>query len=481
MKFRVFLLIFILVGAFIIRLYRFNNPIADWHSWRQADTSAVSRNFVKHGFDLFHPRFDDLSNVPSGRDNPEGYRFVEFPLYNLAQAGIFKVFDFFTLEQWGRLVTIFSSIISIFFLYLIVSRHSNKTIGLLAAFFQAFIPYNIYYGRTILPDTSMVMAILGGIYFFDKWVELKSKKQVKNNNYLYYILAIIFTSSAFLLRPYAIFFVLPMIVLAYNRWGLNFFKKWQLWFFVVISILPLVLWRLWMTQYPEGIASNEWLLNGNGIRFRPSFFRWIFYERLTKLISGYLGVVIFIFGIINIIKLKEWLFFVSFLVSSLLYVVVFATGNVQHDYYQILIMPSIAIFYAIGSYYLYSWTVKKFPLGKIILFISLAGLFWFGWEQVKDYFNINNSAIIKAGIAVDRLTPKNAKVIANYTGDTSLLYQTKRQGWPSFEKPLPEMIKMGAEYLVLVNPKKEDYELGKTYKVISKTPDYILFNLHQKP
>ena len=73
-----FLLLLILIGAFGVRLYRFDGPIADWHSWRQSDTSAVSRNFVKYGFDILHPKFDDLSNVPSGLDNPNGYRFVEF-------------------------------------------------------------------------------------------------------------------------------------------------------------------------------------------------------------------------------------------------------------------------------------------------------------------------------------------------------------------------------------------------------------------
>lgn len=482
------LLILILVGGFALRLYRFDNPIADWHSWRQADTSAVSRNFVEHGFDLLHPRFDDLSNIPSGVDNPEGYRFVEFPLYNIAQAGLSLVFPFFTLEQWGRLVTIFSSTLAALFLYLIVSRHSNKKLGLLTAFFYAFTPYNIFYGRTILPDTSMAMAVLGGIYFFDKWLENKSqveshksKVTVKNKKLLYYVLALLFTASAFLLKPYALFFILPMLYLAYAKYGWSFLKKWQLWFFIVISVIPLGLWRVWMAQFPEGIPANIWLLNGNGIRFRPSFFRWIFYERLTLLISGYFGIIIFLFGLYKVKQLKEWLFFASFLLSSLLYVVVFATGNVQHDYYQILIMPSLAIFFAIGSYFLYEWSFKKFPIGKILLVVCMVGFLLLSWSRVKDYFNINNRSLMIAGEAVDRLTPKDAKVIANYTGDTSFLYQTKRKGWPSFEKPMPEMIAMGADYLVLVNPTPQDMEFGKTYKVVSKTSDYVLFNLRQKP
>src|ERR1051326_9616750 len=92
-KSELFILFLILVGGFIVRLYRFNGPVADWHSWRQADTSAVSRNVVNEGFNLLYPKFDDLSNVPSGiYDNPNGYRFVEFPMYNVFQAGLFVLF-----------------------------------------------------------------------------------------------------------------------------------------------------------------------------------------------------------------------------------------------------------------------------------------------------------------------------------------------------------------------------------------------------
>ena len=57
----------------------------------------------------------------------------------------------------------------------------------------------------------------------------------------------------------------------------------------------------------------------------------------------------------------------------------------------------------------------------------------------------------------------------------------QRRGWSSFEKPLPELIKMGADYLVFINPKKEDFGVGKKYKIISSSADYILFDLHQKP
>src|SRR3989344_3740027 len=475
-----FLLFLILIGAFGVRLYRFDGPIADWHSWRQSDTSAVSRNFVKYGFDILHPKFDDLSNVPSGLDNPNGYRFVEFPIYNLAQGGLYYVFGFLTIEQWGRLVTIFTSIISTVFIYLIVKKYSNETAALFSAFFYAFLPYNIYFSRVILPDPMMVMAILGGIYFFSQWIEKKNSQfSILNFQFL---LSVIFTASSFLLKPYALFFTLPIIYLSLKSFGLKLFFKWQLWLFATLTLAPLVFWRYWMQQYPEGIPVSDWLFNGGNIRFKPSFFYWIFADRIGRLILGYWGIAIFSFGLIQK-KSRETLFFFSFLISSLLYLIVIARGNVQHDYYQILIIPSIVIFLGLGAEALLKIPKEYFSqtIARAMFVICVFFMFLFGWYFVRDFFNINNMSIVIAGEAVDKLTPKNAKVLAPYEGDTSFLYQTRRSGWASFQRALPEMIKMVATHLVFVNTKESDYNLGKEYKIIQATQDYILFDLLKKP
>src|SRR3989338_9963187 len=80
----------ILIVALVFRLYKINTPLADLHSWRQADTAAVSRNFVKDGINLLLPRYDDLSGREAGKENPNGYRMVEFPLYNAIPAVIYK-------------------------------------------------------------------------------------------------------------------------------------------------------------------------------------------------------------------------------------------------------------------------------------------------------------------------------------------------------------------------------------------------------
>ena len=118
------ILIVLLICGFLVRLYRIDNPIADWQSWRQADTGAVTRNFVEHGLDLLHPRINNISNVQSGLDNPQGYFFAEFPIYNATSASLYLLFHGLTLIEWERIVTILASVIAGLFLYqqLIISR-----------------------------------------------------------------------------------------------------------------------------------------------------------------------------------------------------------------------------------------------------------------------------------------------------------------------------------------------------------------------
>lgn len=482
-KKEVIFLLFVFLLGFLVRLYRFNNPVADWHSWRQADTAAVTWNFVHTKFDVLHPIYFDISNVQSGKDNPEGYRYVEFPLYNAVTAGLYMLFHGLSLEGWGRIVSIVSSLVGSLFLFLFVTRRAGKIVGWFTLLSSLFLPFNIYYGRTILPDTSMMATMLGGFFFLDKWLD-GFREKVQKPKVQFLVLASLLLAISLLLKLYTIFYFFALMVLVYSVLGKAMVKHKDLWIAFICTLLPIILWRIFMLMYPEGIPANSWLLNGNHIRFKPSFFRWIFYERITKLISGYTNALFVFLGTIGIWQDKEnrWVFS-SFVISALLYVCVIATGNVQHDYYQIVIMPAVAVLIGFGAKWLIDLLRRRIPVAAAYIFVAFIAIsgFWLSWLQVRDYFNINNIAIVHAGQAIRKLTPPTAKLLAPYGGDTTLLYYTKRKGWPSFEHDLSVLINMGADYLVLVNPKQSDYTLAKQYALVSSSKDYLLFDLHKKP
>jgi hypothetical protein len=248
--------------------------------------------------------------------------------------------------------------------------------------------------------------------------------------------------------------------------------------FVDIVIVPLLLWRAWMTNYPVGVPFFTWAFNGDGIRFRPAFWRWIFAERLGNLILGIWGVSLFVLGIIT--KAKNNSFVRFFLLGMFLYVSTIATANVRHDYYQIFIIPAVSLALAQGANYLLSSKSFSKVVSWGVLGFSVLMMLAMGWYKVKEYYKVNHPEIIEAGRAVDALVEKDALIIAPYNGDTAFLYQTGRWGWPAIENSIDNIIFRGADYYVSVTPGDADTQMiVKRFEVIKETPTYLIADLHR--
>ncbi len=473
-KIELFVLLLILILGLAVRLYKIDRPIADWHSWRQADTAAVARNFIKEGFNPLIPRYDDMSSQANGLDNPQRYRFVEFPIYNSLVAFVWSLTG--VREIYARLTTVFITLGSGVLLYLLVRYYSGKTVAALSTLFFAIIPYNIFYSSAILPGPLMVFGLLGLYLAFSKWLE--------NTKSLSWILiSIFFANLAILTWPIALFFVLPLVYLAYSRYGWAMIKKGHLWFFAISSIVPFVAWRMWITQFPQGIPSWQFLINADHIRFKGAFFRWLIAERMGKLILTVGGFTLFILGLLIKPTKKEGLFYLSWLASIALYFAVFASGNVRHDYYQVPLIPIAAVLMAKGTIFLFNLNSKMFnrTLGPILAIALILMTLAFGFFEVRGFYWINRPQIVAAGRAVDSLLPGDAKVIAPYNGDAAFLYQTNRHGYPIVDRSLEKFIEQGTKYLVSVDVADPGIQnLARHCKVIEQTPDYVIVEMFKE-
>jgi len=461
----------ILVLAFGVRLYKINNPLGDWHSWRQADTASVTRSYVEDGIQLLFPRYHDISSIQTGIFNPNGYRLVEFPIYNAIHALLVKNIPLFSLEVWGRLISIFSSLISAFLIFLIGKRFLGATGGLLASFFFAFLPFNVYFSRVILPEPMAVTFALFSIWLFVRFID--------SGRYIHLYLSAVFFALGMLIKPFTAFYGVPIIYLALKKYNSkDIFRNIRILLALDLALVPFFLWRIWINGYPAGIPHFEWAFNGDRIRFRPAFWRWIFGERLGRLILGIWGLIPFSVGFL---QTGKNLFNHFFLLGMFFYVVIFATASVRHDYYQILIIPAISLTLAQGANFL--WNNKEFNqiLSRSLLVFSTILMIGIGGYQVKEYYKINHPEIIAAGEAVDRIAPKDALVIAPYTGDTAFLYQTKRWGWPVIETSLEETIKLGASFYVSVNFGDPDTKYAmENYKVVEESEKYVVVDLRER-
>lgn len=490
--------------AFVARLYKLHEPLADWHSFRQADTASVTREYVKHGIDILRPQYQDLSNIQSGEDNLAGWRMVEFPLVNAVTAFVLRSYADLNEVVVGRLFSIGASMISLFALWSVVRAIYGRLMAFTVASLFAFMPYSIFYSRVILPEPFLVMGVMLTAFCLTHWARVK--KSFLSLHDIWLVAAGLSWAFSLLMKPMALFYapVFLAIVWRWKRYSISDLCKLTAVFFA--GMLPLFWWRSWIQQFPSGIPASDWLFNSNNIRFRPAWWRWLFGDRLGRMMFGHWATSFFAIGVIASLSQLEvpkvarqtWIKKILFgihafdrfiakegmvlfgLIGMLAYFVIIATGNVQHDYYQVMLVPIISLITGRGIVWLYRQAKNTWSRLVTVFGLAVMGtLSWyFAFYEIKGLYQINNPAIVSAGQAVQRLTPADARVIAPYFGDTSFLYQTSRRGWPiGFE--IPQKITLGAQYYITTSQDDEANMLMRQYVVLEKTPEYILIDLQQ--
>lgn len=476
----IFIILVIILTALILRLYKINSPLADFHSWRQADTAAVARNFVKNKkIDFFHPKYDDLSSIQSGKENPQGYRMVEFPLYQAVIAKLYFLYPKISLEIYGRLTSIFFTLMTIMVVYFLMRKEVNRMAAFFSSFTLATLPFFVFFTRVVLPEPTAVGLAFISIFF----LYLFSKNQSFFLGLSYYFLSITFFAFSLLVKPTTIFYSFPILFLLYSKFKKRLFFSLYTYIYFFLAFIPLILWRIYISQYSEGIPASQWLITSvntpeglKNIFFRPSFFRWIFFERINNLIFGGYLTFFFIFGII--FKQKNILWY-SFLITLLSYLFTFQGGNVQHEYYQIIIFPILSIFVGLGIGILFSLKNKLIsPLILMFLIFLLYGFsIYFSFNKVKNYYQISKDLLYTASV-IRSLTKENELLVTDTNGDTTLLYLVNRRGYPAVYQDLSYFKNLGVKYFYTSNNWViEDLVSKNLYPLVFKNNEFALFRL----
>ena len=465
--------------ALVLRLYKIQSPLADHHSWRQADSASVIRNLAFNKFDILRPAWDNMvasnsKNLP----NPNRYFFEDFPLsFDVYPAIFYKIFG--SSVEVLRLSSVVFSLLSILFLGLLVNEFTGFWVGVFSAFVYAVLPFSIFFSRGVFQENPLNLYSILALFCLVRF--LKKGKPVN------FFLSILFNSLLFLTKPYALCFLLPEVFLFLQSWKLKSFKKVKFYSYFIFSLLPFVLWWVWALRFPEGMPFSSWLLNEGNIRFKGAFFHWIFAERIGKLILGNYGLIFFGLGLVILGKGDGFFYF--WLISLLVYVSVIAKGNVTHDYYQIPLIPIFCIFLAKGTDWLIFEKKELFNRAVCCLLFAVCSifLFAFGWYEVRGFYNIQ-SGVDLAGEAVDQLTSKDSLVTTGDSNDATLLYNTNRWGWsagyaseyPNSKETIERLKEKGASYYVTTKF-DQNSEFGKymieNYFLLKQSDQYIIFKL----
>ncbi|MBI4991163.1 glycosyltransferase family 39 protein [Candidatus Gottesmanbacteria bacterium] len=336
------LFILLLFVVLPFRLYHLTYPLLDAHFFRQTQTATIALNFYNHGINLLQTELDIFGI------GKEKYITLEFPLYEAIVAVFYKIF--FESSIWGRVVSILASFLGAWYLFkLVVLLVRNEKIAFFSSFFFLFAPLNMFYQRSFMIEPLVITLLLSGIFYFCHFVNFNDKKS--------YLLSVVLLTLGFIHKGiYGPFWLLPITVYYLKKRSFReiFSAK-----FILALIVPLAVLFFWQkhVDYINTVNGHEYFTSYNkghmewnfgSAMDRLSFALWGSY--LQQLLNGIFlkpGLVIFLIGLAFIPKIKNSSFFLSGLISQIIYFIVFFKIQ-SHNYYQAVMIPVFSVFMSIG-------------------------------------------------------------------------------------------------------------------------------------
>jgi len=487
--------------AAAIRLIGITKPLIDKQYWRQTDTASIARNFFEEDMNIFYPRVN-------WRGNTRGYVESEFPLYPFLVACLYKIHGTPN-ETLGRIVSVFSAILTVLILYLFVLKLFDQETAFYSAMFYAVSPLAAYYTRTFMPESMMMLFYLLGIYLFYLWVY--------DNNRLAGIFALAATSLALLVKLTALIMIFPMLGILYDRYQWGFLRQKRVWGFFALSFIAPALWywhayHLFLeTGLSFGIISG---VGYNKFMTIPVLFSlkvWsVFLFRFFGILLTPVGGTIFLMSIgIGLSKRTitgNRIFLYVWILSIALYTIVVAEGNRVLEYYQIFLVPVAGIFIARGVLFLNSsFSGKIFNRLVYTVIVLCAFMFYsehFVWNLYpyaedsyafaqKVRYKTESAALFMVIDTDGRTHPDWYKKMKHRISSPSLLYYLHRKGWVILPyemacmKPidLDEFIFRGARYFAAPrfvlekNEKISGIIRDRNWKLLEEDENFVLYEL----
>lgn len=417
-------ILLILLLTLTTRLYHIDFPIAGWHSWRQADTAAIARNFATESMNIAYPAIDWRGNTP-------GYVESEFQLYTFTIALLYKLFGIH--EFFGRALSVICSVLTVLGLYLLVKKMIDEPTALWASLFYSILPLSIYYGRAFMPEQMMLMFSVFGIYFYSQWLD--------DNNWKHFLASVACIFLAVLLKLPTLYLGLPLLFLSWTKFKFTLFRQPKIWLFAVIVFVATTAWYYHshslklLTGLTFGIwevSTDKW---GNlDLIVSLKFYNDVFFKSLAERHFTYPAFILFVFGLFMKRRWEPEKVFDYWLIAILVYILIVAKGNQVHEYYQLPFMLPGVVFLAkpfsrisdvAKAMHLHERTSRVVLASFVVVTIVLSVL------RLVHIFNGEryDAPLFALSKSVQQIIPENDLVIALSNGNPVVLYNAGRKGW----------------------------------------------------
>jgi 4-amino-4-deoxy-L-arabinose transferase-like glycosyltransferase len=416
--------------AIAVRFVGINQPFTDRWSWRQSDVAAIARNYFQNGFHFAYPQIDWAGDQP-------GYVGTEFPFLPFIAAICYK---FLGVHEWigrSQAVILFAASLPFFFLLVRDTWHGppahvssagcrchfgGSTAATWALFFYSFAPLNLMASRCFMPDVPSLSLAIIGLYFFLRWTDNDETKLL--------LASAVLISLSILIKLPSILIGAPLAYLAFQSFGIRAFRRWGLWIFAAIALVPSAIWYWHAHEIAEKFYPHHFFGAG-GIQFMNAGWYWNILEEtfgssLTPLLGG-----LAVFFIFTERSPRRARLFHVWLAAMILFVVVAGYGN-RHPWYRLPLVPIAAAYAGATCSWMGVRWLRNFNFntaaGIIVVMFGILSYIFTG-----RYYHESAADLRALGLELNRTTPERSLIVAADYGDPTVFYYAERKGWHFLE------------------------------------------------
>ncbi|HZW83626.1 MAG TPA: glycosyltransferase family 39 protein [Candidatus Deferrimicrobium sp.] len=423
----------ILIVGLGLRLYGITNPLLDAHAWRQADTASMAANFLEHGFMPLIPQLNYDGPPPN-------YVELEFPLSSLLISLTWKIAG--QLDWLARAVEVIFSGATMLIIYLLGEELYDRKSGLIAISFFALNPMAIYFGRTVMPESSMIFFMTATVLFIVKW-----RKQQKS---VWLLASALMFALAVLSKLPALLIGVPLFVVLLDKYGWRILKSKPAWIFVFIGLLPPLIYYsaanyYATTKYVSGIIQGQSSLQPD-------------YNYLFKSVTKMVTLALIIPGIFApfIRKSSVGNTFLYCWAGTLLLYTLSIGARIQLEYYLFPLIPLACVMTGatLGKF----WGEAPGVISTLLILGTMAN---FAYKELPVYYNVQYDFLNQA-TKIQQST-RNGDLLILDDGPPMTFYYSNRKGWrllPEKQTPaeLERLRSLGAVAFVVLpgsNPSEQ--------------------------
>jgi hypothetical protein len=424
----------------------------------------VARNFLENDCNILFPGTDDF------RSNKANVG-MEFPLLNYLHYTTSLLFGF---NHWyGRLINLIISTLGLIAFYkILIAIFKNEEISLFSTLLLASSIW-FSFSRKMMPDTFSISLMFIGIYFGLNFLKDKRIYQI--------LLYSLFTSLSILSKiPACIYLIGLLAYLLFSNYNFTFKAK-----IVAFTIPSLVFSYLWYFVWCQKLSSDYgyWFISERPflmglkeifIKYELTFKNFIFNS-----FQGIISFIIFIIGLIKLIKNKERKILINFfLIFSFFMVFVFKSGYFfyHHNYYVIPFVPAMALVAGYG--------LSKMSTKAIYLPFLLVGICESLYNQKSD-FVIPHSEMYRMSLEgiMSKFSTKDDLILVNGNGNPQMMYLAHRKGWDCVDWEITDLrhiikiVTQNCKFIVInKNNNDELKELELPLDKVFENEDFLIYN-----